>query len=100
DVAYGVSRLLTVGVAGDFQVGGSTTACPTCKSDGIGGSILLRHHLTQGLRFDPWLAFGVGLRGISVRTPTDTSSYLNLEWLRLQVGGDFFATPNLGFGPL
>jgi hypothetical protein len=100
DVAYGVSRLLTVGVAGDFQVGGSTTACPSCKSDGIGGSILVRHHLTQGLRFDPWLAFGVGLRSISVRTPAETSSYLNLEWLRLQVGGDFFATPNLGFGPL
>lgn len=100
DIAYGVSRLLTVGIAGDFQLGGSTSACPSCKSDGIGAAVLVRHHLTQGLRFDPWLAFGVGVRSLSVRSASDTSNYLNLEWLRLQVGGDFFATPHLGFGPL
>lgn len=100
DIAFGLSRHLTVGLTGDFQVGSSTTECPTCSSQGFGTGLLLRHHLTQGLRFDPWVAFGVGIRTLDVQSNDRASNFVSLEWLRLQVGGDFFAAPPFGFGPV
>ena len=57
---------------------------------------LLQSGKVQGVRFDPWVSAGLGFR----ETHGANESFTGIDWARLQVGGDWYATSQFGFGPL
>lgn len=108
DAGIGVSRSVVLGVWGQFVRFGDGDNCPDCASTSLAGGAFIRYHLVQGVRFDPWLSAGVGFRTLSVgQTDNDfgtpgsggDSRFSGLDFLRFQIGGDWYPTRFLGFGP-
>ncbi len=96
DALYGVSRAVGIGAYAEV-------AMPAGKNDArgkdftsIAAGAMVRYHLVQGVRFDPWLAAGVGFR----RTGDGEASLTGIDWARFQIGGDWYAASQLGFGPI
>src|SRR5690606_33238202 len=70
--------------------------CARCGASSFAGGPFLRYHLVQGTRFDPWASVAVALRHLSTDELGDTSG---LDWLRLELGADWYALSQIGFGP-
>ncbi|HSC88675.1 MAG TPA: hypothetical protein VLC09_15445 [Polyangiaceae bacterium] len=100
DLGIGIARHVVVGAYGELALHSAASACTDCSSTGIAAGAFIRYHLVQGLRFDPWISYGLGYRGLD-RTSSNQgdASYAGLEWLRLQFGGDWYAFRQLGIGP-
>lgn len=99
EAAYGISRTVALGVWGDsvwYQSGGSCQDCAP-SSFALGGTV--RYHLVQGTRFDPWISAGLGFRSTTIPVGGSDRRYAGPELLRLVIGGDWYATSLLGFGP-
>ena len=100
DAGYGISRAVALGVWGQAAFLGEGDECRDCKTTSYAFGGFIRYHLAQGLRFDPWMSAGLGYRLTTVDTPNAGKiDYAGIEWLRLQVGGDWYAFDKLGFGP-
>lgn len=99
ELSYGLDRSVVVGAYGEYQGLGSSGRCPSCRASSWGGGLFVGYHFVQGLRFDPYVSYGLGYRAISSKGTNSDSSYQGLEWLRLQVGGNWFVLPQLGIGP-
>lgn len=99
DAAYGISRAVAVGAWGQHLRLGSSDACPECKTQSSAVGAFVRYHLVQGMRFDPWMGAGLGFRTTKISSPGGDLTYSGMEWLRLQVGGDWYAFDKVGFGP-
>jgi hypothetical protein len=99
DVGFGVSRSLVLGVDGQLLLHTSPEACPECNARSFAGGVFVRYHVVQGVRFDPWISAGLGYRGTKVKLDGESRTFSGLEWLRLQVGGDWYPLSVLGFGP-
>lgn len=100
DLGFGVDRFVFLGAYGEMQWLGSSDACPSCSGTTIGAGLFARYHIVQGMRFDPWVSYGIGYRSLSSTNDTTSNDYVGLEWLRLQLGATWFATSGLGFGPV
>jgi hypothetical protein len=96
---YGVSRMVALGLWGDAERWSGGTSCDDCSGTGYAAGALAAYHLVQGVRFDPWLAVGLGWRALSVESDSTHLNYAGPEVLRLLVGGDWYATSLLGLGP-
>jgi hypothetical protein len=96
DIAYGISRTVMLGAYGEVAMPSTSGDWSGASATTVGAGPLVRYHLVQGVRFDPWVSAGIGFR----RTSSGTSSYTGIDWLRLQLGGDWYATSQLGFGPV
>ncbi|MBN1609973.1 MAG: hypothetical protein JW940_25320 [Polyangiaceae bacterium] len=96
---YGVSRAVALGLWGDMQRWGNGSACSSCSGTGLGAGALAAYHLVQGVRFDPWLAAGLGWRTLAIESDPSDAAYSGPEFLRLLVGGDWYATSLLALGP-
>jgi hypothetical protein len=94
DLGYGVSRTVVLGVYGELGLPGGQT-CSSCSGSSLAVGPLIRYHLAQGVRFDPWLSAGTGFR----KTTLGNESWTGMDIVRLALGGDFYAWPALGFGP-
>jgi hypothetical protein len=94
DVGVGVSRTVAFGAYGEIGLP-DDQLCSTCKGSSFSVGPFVRYHLAQGVRFDPWLSYGVGFR----KTTLGSSSWTGFDFIRFQLGGDFYAWPSLGFGP-
>jgi hypothetical protein len=95
DIGFGVSRTLVLGVYGEVGLPSTTSECTGCSVTSIALGPMVRYHLVQGLRFDPWLSAGVGFR----RTSTGHDTFTGIDWTRIELGGDYYPWPSLGFGP-
>ncbi len=95
DAGYGISRTVVLGAYGDFALPQATDACRECKVTSIAVGPMIRYHLVQGLRFDPWLSVGAGFR----RTSTKTVTFTGIDIARFELGGDWYPAPSFGFGP-
>ncbi|HEX4473450.1 MAG TPA: hypothetical protein VH142_00135 [Polyangiaceae bacterium] len=95
DAGYGISRTVVLGAYGDFALPQATDACRDCKVTSIAVGPMIRYHLVQGLRFDPWLSAGAGFR----RTSTKTETFTGIDIARFELGGDWYPAPSFGFGP-
>jgi len=101
DAAYGLTRMVAVGAWGQLLRLGDSTDCKSCDTQSAAFGAFVRYHLVQGVRFDPWISAGIGYRSTKISTPSlGSTTYGGIEWLRLQVGGDWYAFKNVGFGPL
>jgi hypothetical protein len=97
DLGIGLSRSVFVGAWGQAAWLGDGGDCAgDCSGKSYAFGPFVRYHLVQGVRFDPWLSAGVGYRTTNL-DPAGVS-YGGFELLRLQVGGDWYATTNFGIG--
>jgi hypothetical protein len=96
---YGVSRTVALGIWADAQSWSKGSACAGCSGAGFAGGALAVYHLVQGVRFDPWLAAGLGWRTLTVESASPDVTYSGPELLRLLVGGDWYATSLVALGP-
>ena len=96
--AVGVSRSVMVGVWLGASSLGRGDLCQDCSTLTAAGGPLLRVHLVQGLKLDPWASVGVGLRSIRV-SADERFDYLGLDWMRATLGADWYASPHIAVGP-
>lgn len=96
DLGFGISRTTVLAVAGQYGLPGRGDACANCDPSTWAVGPFLRYHLVQGLRFDPWMAAGIGVRGVHFDS---SRSYVAIDWVKLQVGGDWYPWSSIGFGP-
>ncbi|HEY6558220.1 MAG TPA: hypothetical protein VI072_13140 [Polyangiaceae bacterium] len=111
DAGIGVSRSLVLGVWGQFVRFGDNGDCSDCSPTSLAAGAFIRYHLVQGVRFDPWLSAGVGFRTLGAGSPDfgtpdetvsgndDDARFSGLDFMRFQIGGDWYPTRFLGFGP-
>ncbi|MBI3204012.1 MAG: hypothetical protein HYZ29_20905 [Myxococcales bacterium] len=100
DASYGLSRTVAVGAFGQYlTLGNPGSSCSDCKATSMAGGAFVRYHLVQGVRFDPWMLAGVGYRRTTLSGVGADVTYSGIEWLRLAVGGDWYAFDKVGFGP-
>lgn len=100
DIGVGISRVVMLGAWGQLLTLGASSDCTNCAASSIAFGPFVRYHLVQGLRFDPWLSAGIGWRSTTLSgTPAGDYKYSGPEWLRLQIGGDWYPARMLGIGP-
>ena len=100
DLGYGVSRTMLIGVWGQALWLASSTRCTDCRTTSWAVGPWVRYHLAQGVRFDPWIAGGLGWRATTVKRDEAKATYSGPEWIRVAVGGDWYPIKNLAFGPV
>jgi hypothetical protein len=99
DLAVGLSEEAMLGAYGDLLVLDHVAGCDDCAPRSYGAGLFVRYHLVQGLRFDPWASYGIGLIALDGTPPGGDGRYVGLEWMRLSFGGDWYGLRNLGLGP-
>lgn len=105
DVGYNISALY---VGGFFQYGIgflADKACPSgasCSASDIRFGINARYHFMDG-PFKPFAGLGIGYEmanfSASAGGAEVKGSYKGLEFLNIQLGGDYAVTPNISVGP-
>jgi hypothetical protein len=111
DAGIGLSRSVLLGVWGSFGRYRNGDACGTCDGMAFAVGPFVRYHLSQGLRFDPWLSLGGGYRQVQFEQdglvpasgppalPATTAKFSGFQWLRLELGADYYMLSGLGLGP-
>jgi hypothetical protein len=117
DLGFGLSRSMVLGVWGNFARYSDGDTCahalnpsPDCSAYSFSVGPFVRYHLSQGLRFDPWVLLGGGYRRVRFNRDgvdplifapyvTETQTYSGLNWLRLELGGDYYLWSGIGLGP-
>lgn len=99
DLALGVSRHVMLGAYGEYQGLTASGRCTACTARSYGAGVIARYHPVQGLRFDPYISYGIGFFGLRSSAHDTSSDYHGLEWLRIQAGGIWSIFPQLGLGP-
>ena len=100
-LALGISRYVLVEAWGGYIPFGAATTCAGCAdSSSFGAGLGLQYHLVSGIPFDPWMGFGLGWRSTTLaQSNAPSATYAGLEWTRLTLGGDWYPTKHVGFGP-
>ncbi len=103
-LGLGLSRYLSLEFQGSYAALGGGTSCTGCTANSLGVGVGFIYHLAQGIAFDPWGGFGVGYRSLDINAPsgqtlTAAGHYQGFDFMRLTLGGEFYPTPSLGFGP-
>ncbi len=109
DAAFGLSRVIAIGAWAQVLTYSNSSACrfwhlpqqsrDPCSATSVAFGPLVRYHLLQGMRFDPWLVIGPGYRRITQETPAGTKTYAGVEWLHVVIGGDYYLLSGVGIGP-
>lgn len=100
DLGYGLTRNIVLGVWGEFDNHGTPSGCRVCNGGkSFAGGPFIRYHLVQGTRFDPWGEFALGVRSTNVDTDAGSKDYFGVDIMKLTLGGDWYPTSNIGFGP-
>lgn len=99
DLGIGLSRSVELGVWGDYARYADDDDCPDCETTSFGVGPYLRYHLVQGMRFDPYLLLGVGYRSLTTSNQAFDETDAGLAWLKLALGGTWYALSQVGFGP-
>ncbi len=82
DITYGISRTVMLGVYADVGLPEGMRSWSGDSVSTIAVGPMLRYHLVQGVRFDPWLGAGLGFR----RTSGRGTSVTGVDWVRLSIG--------------
>jgi hypothetical protein len=107
DALFGISRYVDVHARFDYGMLGEASKCPpndACKASTTWFGLGLGYHLVNGASFDPWIQAGVGYRFAKFEQspssgPTAKWDYSGVDWMRLAIGGEWYAAKWLGFGP-
>ncbi|HVY26701.1 MAG TPA: autotransporter outer membrane beta-barrel domain-containing protein [Polyangiaceae bacterium] len=100
DAGFGLSRTVVLGVWGGYTTYANGSGCNDCAGRALSVGPFLRYQLSQGLRFDPWFTIGGSYRQVSFIDDTNaTNKFKGIEWLRLEMGADYYVLSGFGFGP-
>jgi hypothetical protein len=101
DAGIGLSRAISVGAWGSYGTFSDGSGCVDCAGRAFAIGPFVRYHLSQGLRFSPWLSAGAGYRQLSFLDDIRAAKqkYSGIEWLRLDLGADYYLFSGFGFGP-
>lgn len=99
EIAIGASRHLELVLAGDYSRALAGEGCANCEATSWSVGPMFRYHIVQGTRFSPWVAVGVAYRQ-NFLVGFSAESVRSLDFLKLQLGGDWYATSSLAFGPV
>jgi len=99
DAGFGVSRSVALGVWGSFAKYTDGDRCDSCLGQAFAVGPFVRYHLSQGLRFDPWLTLGGGYRQLSYTSAGAKQKFSGVEWLHFELGADYYLFSGLGLGP-
>ena len=101
DAGFGLSRSVVLGVWGGFATYADGDACgSSCGGKSFAVGPFVRYHLSQGLRFDPWLTLGGGFRQVSFQDAGGARQrFSGIEWLHLELGADYYMFSGVGIGP-
>jgi hypothetical protein len=101
DAGFGLSRYISAGVWGSFAGYADGNECGSdCGGRALAVGPFVRYHLSQGLRFNPWLAVGAAYRQISFDSAEGQRQKLSgIEWLHVELGADYYVFSGLAFGP-
>jgi len=94
DILYGLNRYVSVGAYGEVGMPSSHESGSSFTTIAAGPDV--QYHLVQGVHFDPWISAGIGFR----RTSNGNDAHTGMDWLRAQIGGDWYPIRNLGIGPV
>jgi hypothetical protein len=98
DLGFGVTSNVMLGLYGTLTWLDDGSNCPSCSALAAGGGAFVRYHLVQGLRIDPWIAYGAGVRSYEIQRPNETNSAFAIEWMRASVGADWNITRHTAVG--
>jgi hypothetical protein len=99
NLGIGVGRSLSLGGYVEYVKFGHPSGCDSCEANALAFGPFARYHLVQGVRFDPQISLGIGYRRLEATTLVGTTKYTGIDWLKLELGGHWFAISQLGFGP-
>jgi hypothetical protein len=99
-LGYGLTRNVDVGIGAAFAPLSGGGDCSDCSAKSINTVAFLGYHLVQGTRFDPWVRFGVGISVLHLSTPVTNFNYVGVSWANATIGGDWYATRQIGIGPV
>lgn len=100
DAGFGLSRTVALGLWGGFTSYGQGNDCVDCKGRAFSVGPFVRYQLAQGLRFDPWMTLGSSYRQLSFVDVAGTKNkFKGVEWLRFEMGADYYLLSGFGFGP-
>jgi hypothetical protein len=97
DISIGITRAVAFGVYGRYFT--HRFSCDACRSETMAVGPFVAYHAVQGLRFDPWILVGVSYERATVSQPGRSARLAGLDWLRVAVGGDYYAFSGLALGP-
>jgi hypothetical protein len=97
DVSLGISRVVSVGVYGRYFA--HRLRCDACRADTFAVGPFIAYHAAQGLRFDPWILVGAAYQRATLSESGRTACFSGLEWLRVALGGDYYAFSGVCLGP-
>lgn len=100
DLTYGVDRYVALGAYAEMGALGESRKCQACTGTFLGSGAFVRYHVSQGLRLDPWVSYGLGFTGFGGKDGDEVSHYSGVEWMRLGVGADWYLSPGLLIGPV
>lgn len=96
---YGLGRSVMLGAWADLAHHSGGSACSSCSATSLGLGLLARYHLIQGTRLDPWVGAGLGWRRLSLDAGHGEGLYSGMEWLKLELGADWYLFDKLALGP-
>jgi hypothetical protein len=99
DLGFGISRNVLLGLWGEYDTYHTHSACGVCSGSSFAGGPLVRYHVVQGTRFDPWGELAVGMRSTKIDVRGDSKTHTGPDFLKLTLGGDWYPTSNFGIGP-
>ncbi len=97
---YGLTRNVDVGIGATFTPVDGGSDCSNCSAKSVNSIAYVGYHLVQGTKFDPWVRFGIGISTLHLTTPISNFNYVGMSWANAIVGGDWFATRQIGIGPV
>jgi hypothetical protein len=99
DAGIGLARSLAIGGWFEYVAFGSPSGCSACDATSLAVGPYVRYHLVQGTRFDPRISLGLGYRSLRATSLTGARRYGGIDWLKLELGGDWYALSQVGVGP-
>jgi hypothetical protein len=99
DLGFGISRNVVLGLWGEFDTYHTHSACGDCSGSSFAGGPLIRYHVVQGTRFDPWGELAVGIRSTKIDIHGDSKTHTGPDFLKLTLGADWYFTSNFALGP-
>jgi hypothetical protein len=109
DIGYRINRNIYIGGTFNYAFlgGGDKGAfCPTgadCSASQIRFGVMGAYHILPTAQFDPWIGVGLGYEILNLSASAGGKSVdfsvTGIEFLNLQLGGDYRATENIRVGP-
>jgi opacity protein-like surface antigen len=108
DVGYRINKNIYAGVyfAYGFAFLNKDKACPggaDCSASDMRFGVNAHYHIMPDQAFDPWVGIGIGYEIAGLKASAGgqefKATYSGLEFVNLQVGGDYKVSPQLAVGP-